>query len=257
MPNNHENKSVSKVKIYVDIFLFVLMIIVLVPQSTGIPIHEWAGFVILIPFLLHLVINWDWIVRSSTKFFKKEGLIIRFSYVLNWFLYLSMILVTISGIVISESALPVFGIDFAPDKFWSVVHNLSATFLMAILGIHIALHWKWIVTIFRNLKFKTDLHHLSEISVIIKKYSRQLSILITVSVVFSLLFWILNYTAWADGFRISANIEDAENAKTNPISWLIYVLPLVKVSFVIVIPALITGGVSSIKQSLNKRLLTK
>jgi len=78
------------------------MVLVLIPQSTGIPIHEWASFVILLPFLLHLTINWEWITKNSAKFFKNEGRKTRFDYVLNWLLYLLMIFVTISGIVISE-----------------------------------------------------------------------------------------------------------------------------------------------------------
>lgn len=257
LDKTQKTKTISKVKIYVDIFLFVLMIVVLIPQSTGIPIHEWAGFIILIPFLFHLVINWNWIANSSTKFLKKEGHKTRFSFVLNWLLYLSMILVTISGIVISESALPVFGIHFEPDQFWSVVHNLSATLLMAILGIHIALHWKWIVGTFRKLKFKSDFHTLSEINVILKKYYRQLLIIIIVSVVFSVLFWGFNYSEWADGFRISSVTQSSEETNTMPQNWLIYILPLLKVTVIITIPALMTGGILKLKQLTNKVMLKK
>lgn len=248
MSNNTKNKSLSKLKIYLDILFFVLMIIVLMPQSTGVPIHEWASFIILIPFLLHLVINWGWIAKNSTKFLKKENNKTRFSYVLNWILYLSMILATISGIVISESVLPVFGIHFEPDEFWSLVHNLSATLLMVIFGIHIALHLKWIVNAFRNLNFKTDLHQLTGIKDVIKKYSWQLMIITIVSTVISLLFWFLNYSEWADGFRVSSDTQSGEEAEMMFQNWTIYFLPLLKVAVIITIPALITGAFIRLKK---------
>ena len=94
-----KKKKPSKVRIYVDIFFFPLMILVLIPQTTGIPIHEWASFIILIPFFLHLIINWDWVSTNSAKFLKRQPNKTRFDYVLNWLMYLLMIIVTVSGIV--------------------------------------------------------------------------------------------------------------------------------------------------------------
>ncbi len=249
MPTN-----TAKVRIFVDIFFVILMVLVLVPQTTGIPIHEWAGFLILIPFLFHLLINWDWIAKNSTRFLKKETNKSRFDYVLNWLLYLAMLVVTVSGIVISEAVLPLFGIHFEPDGFWSLMHTLSATLLMAILGIHIALHWRWIVGAFRKLKLKADFHHLTGIVQITKEYSRQLLLLITVSLVFSLFFWAFNYTEWADGFRISLNPEGGDQSNELPPRWMAYFLPLVKVTLLITIPALITGAILRIKHSFKKNV---
>ena len=168
-----KKKNHSKLRIYFDMFFFSLMVLVLIPQSTGIPIHEWAGFIIIVPFLLHLIINWNWIATNSTQFLKKEANKTRFDYVLNWLLYLSMIAATVSGIVISEAVLPLFGIHFTPDKFWTQIHSVSATLLMAVLGIHIALHWKWIVVVLRNLKLKSDFHNFTEIIVIVRNNAKQ------------------------------------------------------------------------------------
>lgn len=246
-------KNISKVRIYVDIFLFTLMILVLIPQSTGIPIHEWASFIILILFVLHLMINWNWIANNSTKFLKKAPNKTRFDYVLNWLLYLLMLIATVSGIVISESALPLFGIHFEPDRFWSVIHNLSATLLMAVIGIHITLHWRWIVGTFRKLKFKTDLHHLTEIKVIVSRYARQLLIIIAVSTFLSIVIWFLDYSEWAEGFRLNADPNGEDNSKNFPNSWLIYVLPLLKVTVIISIPAVLSGGIIRLKNIIVKK----
>jgi GNAT superfamily N-acetyltransferase len=42
--NNPKNNNASKVESYLNIFFFILMILVLIPQSFGISIHEWAVF---------------------------------------------------------------------------------------------------------------------------------------------------------------------------------------------------------------------
>ena len=245
-------KKGSKVRIYVDILFFTLMILVLIPQTTGIPIHEWASFIILIPFFLHLIINWDWISTNSTKFLKKQPNNTRFDYVLNWLLYLLMIIVTVSGIVISESALPLFGIHFEPDRFWSQIHDISATLFIALFGIHIALHWRWIVDAISKLKFKSELHHLIELRAIIVKYSRQLLLIIFISIMLSLIIWVLNYSEWADEFRINSGTHSGEKSNRLPKSWMIYFLPLLKVTIIMTISALITSAIIRLKKRIRK-----
>ena len=251
MNKNPLKKKTSKVRVYVDIFFFSLMILVLIPQTTGIPIHEWASFIILLPFFLHLIINWKWIASNSASFLKRQANKTRFDYVFNWLMYFLMIIVTVSGIVISESALPFFGIHFEPDGFWSKIHDISATLFMAFLGIHIALHWKWIVTAIRKLKFKSDLHHLIEIKSIIERYSRQLLLIIFVSTMLSFVIWFLDYSEWAEGFRIDSGAHDDEKSNGMRKSWMIYFLPLLKVTIITTIPALIAGGIMRLKKRIR------
>lgn len=246
-------KSTSKVRVYVDLFFFALMILVLIPQSTGIPIHEWASFIILMPFIVHLLINWKWIARNSTSILKRKPGNSRFDYFFNWLLYFLMILVTVSGILISEAVLPIFGIEFQPDMFWSKIHDLSATLFMAFLGIHIALHWKWILGSLHKIKFKADAHNLSELKTIIAKRSNQILLLISVSIVLSFSIWLLDSTEWAEGFRSGQDIANGGESKKLPYPWLIYVLPLIKITVLMTIPALITGGVLRIKKAIVKR----
>jgi len=249
-------KKTSKVRIYIDIFFFTLMILVLIPQTTGIPIHEWASFIILIPFFLHLIINWNWITTNSAKFLKRQPNKTRFDYVLNWLMYLFMIIVTVSGIVISESALPLLGIHFEPDRFWSLIHDISATLFMAIFGVHIALHWRWIIEAIRKLKFKSELHHLTGIRTIIAKNSHQLLLIIFVSILFSLIIWFFDYSEWADGIRINSVTHNGKKSKSLPKSWMIYFLPLLKVTIITTIPALITGAIIKLKKVIIKNANT-
>lgn len=249
---NTKKKKTSKVRIYVDLFFFILMVLVLIPQTTGIPIHEWASFIILLPFFIHLIINWNWITTNSAKFLKKGPNKTRFDYILNWTLYILMIVITVSGIVISESALPLFGITFSPDAFWTTIHNASASLFMPVFGIHIALHWKWILNAIKKLKLKTDLHHLTELGSIIKTYKRQLVFLVVLTTILSIAFWFFNFSAWADSLRINQNSENHENNSNRAQSWMMYILPLVKVTVLTAIPALIAGGVLQLKNKFFK-----
>ena len=245
-------KKTSKIRIYVDLFFFALMILVLVPQTTGIPIHEWGSFVIILPFFLHLIINWNWITTNSKKFFKKAPNKTRFDYVLNWTLYLFMIVLTVSGIAISESVLPLFGMHPQPDNFWNKIHDVSAALFMLIFGIHIALHWRWIVGAFGKLKFKADVHHLTYVGTILANRSRQLMFLLGLSIILSILIYFVEYSSWAEGFREDVQISTGEEPKKLGKSWMRYVLPFVKVAVLTAVPALITGGIVRLKKKLKQ-----
>ena len=163
-----------------------------------------------------------------------------------------MLVVTISGIVISEAALPVFGIHFKINAFWTVTHNLSATLFIAFLGVHLALHWTWIVQSLKKLKLLADLHHLKQISNIIKKQRKALFLLLTVSIVLSLGIWLIEYSEWAQQITINSTKNTTENSQKPTKSWLLYVLPLLKVTVFLTIPALLTRLVITIKKKFKK-----
>jgi hypothetical protein len=56
-----------------------------------------------------------------------------------------------TGPMISESALPLFGIQLAAGGAWRMLHTFSANLFVPIIGLHVALHWHWIVNTMRHL----------------------------------------------------------------------------------------------------------
>lgn len=239
--------KITKTRVILDLFFFILMIAVLIPQSTGISIHEWLSFIILIPFFLHLIINWNWIANNTKNLFKKQLRKTKFDYFFNWLLYIVMLIVTVSGIVISESVLPAIGITFNINPFWTIIHNASATLFIVLLGIHLALHWKWIITTFQKLKFVSDLHHIKQIIKILPSRKTEFLILIAISVIISLAIWLIEYTNWAENIT-SNNISKTASASKRPaIQWLIYVLPLIKVTVFLSVPAVATRVIIYLK----------
>ncbi len=138
--------SSTQIRVWVNLFFFIIMIVVFSPQATGIPIHEWASFVVIIPFFTHLIMDWKWIVNVTARIFKRVPNEVRFNYILNWLLFFFFIVATFTGVLISEAALPALGITVVIDPFWVELHEMSANFMAIALGIHLAMHWKWIVT---------------------------------------------------------------------------------------------------------------
>jgi hypothetical protein len=60
-------------------------------------------------------------------------------------LFAAFVLVMLSGILISRSALAVLGIQVAESPTWRFLHSWSADASLILTGLHFALHWTWIV----------------------------------------------------------------------------------------------------------------
>ena len=146
--------SKTKIRMYLDIVLFISFVIVNMPQFTGIGLHEWLSFIFIPIILAHIVLDWQWIVSISKRFFSNLKGEIRFNYVLNFLLFFLMVAVIFSGILISEVALPFLGIPIVINAFWIGLHDASANLLMITVGIHLAMHWKWIVSTTKRYLFK-------------------------------------------------------------------------------------------------------
>jgi cytochrome b subunit of formate dehydrogenase len=141
-----KRRSITQIRVWADLIFFIGMVLVLAPQATGIPVHEWASFLIIIPFFLHLILDWKWIVSETKRIFKRTNGETRFNYGLDWLLFFLFVTATFTGVLISEAALPALGIPMTIDPFWASLHDISANLLMVVIGVHLAMHWKWIVT---------------------------------------------------------------------------------------------------------------
>ena len=133
--------SVASVRFAIDVVLFVLILLLLSPRLTGLPVHEWLGLALGIPVLVHLLLSWSWISRATLSVPVRAGWRHRINYVLNWLLFALIILEITSGIVISVVALPQMGISTVEDGAWRLLHNRFLNFLVLLVGIHTAMNW--------------------------------------------------------------------------------------------------------------------
>jgi Domain of unknown function (DUF4405) len=117
---------------------------------TGLAVHEWLGIGLGLALLLHLTMHWDWVVRTTRRLLTRRGRD-RLIYVVNLALLISMTLCVTSGILISEVALRTLGITVPRTPFWGQMHSITATLTLALVPVHAALRWRWIVSVGKRL----------------------------------------------------------------------------------------------------------
>lgn len=141
----------NRAKLFLDIGTFLAFLIAMDPRSSGIAVHEWLTLALAGTIIVHLLLNWEWVANVTKRLFVKTTNGARVNYVLNWLLFLDGILIMLSGIMISETAMPTMGILLPENFAWRSLHDLSANLALLIMGLHLAMHWSWIVNTFKRV----------------------------------------------------------------------------------------------------------
>lgn len=135
----------NKINLVIDLAIFLAFLIAMSPHFSGIAVHEWLSIAFGAAIVAHLLLHWEWIVGITRSFFKKARWSARSNYVLNVLLFIDITIVIFTGLMISEDALPLFGIQTVRGGIWHGLHSVSADLSLVLVGLHIALHWEWIV----------------------------------------------------------------------------------------------------------------
>ncbi|GHB77415.1 hypothetical protein GCM10008107_28660 [Psychrosphaera saromensis] len=144
-------ENLHKTRYVMDVLLLFSFMLISAPQSTGIAAHEWLSLFFVVPLVIHLLLHWDWIKKSFLRLFTRIQGKERFSIIWNYLLYLLMLTVFVSGFLVSVALLPALNIDLNIQGFWSKIHHDSATLIMPMLGVHLALYWSWIVKLSKQM----------------------------------------------------------------------------------------------------------
>jgi len=138
-------------RLVLDVGMLVAMILLIDPHASGIAIHEWVGIVIAPVLVFHLTLNWPWIVQVTRKLVQRLPLETRINSVLNLLLFIVMVIAIVSGVLISQEALPLMGFKVTGSYTWRGIHEVSSNFVLIIIGAHLAMHWQWIVRTVRRV----------------------------------------------------------------------------------------------------------
>jgi Domain of unknown function (DUF4405) len=138
-------------RLVVDLLLSLGFIVLMSVPFTGLALHEWIGIGLLVVVLVHLLSQWDWTMATSRRLLGTLTGRLRFTYLLNWALFFAVTLVMVSGLAISESALPRLGISVPRAPYWRLIHTLSANAILVLAGIHVGLNWRWVANSVRQL----------------------------------------------------------------------------------------------------------
>ncbi len=137
----------NKTNLVLDLTIFITFLIAYNPRLTGNAIHEWLSVAFGAAIVTHLLFHWKWIVSVSTEYFKKFFHRSRLNYIIDLLFFVAMTGSLFSGLMISKDVLSTFGIQLAEvSRSWRIVHSLTSDASLVLLGIHFALHSKWVVS---------------------------------------------------------------------------------------------------------------
>ncbi len=143
-------KNRTKTNLLVDILILIVFLIVYEEKATGTAIHEWLGIALGLVFIIHMILHWNWIVVNTKLFLQRMRTEMRINYILDIFIFIGFTTIIFSGIMISESFLPAFGVKAGRSHFWQEIHVVSVDITLFLTALHFALHWRWIADNFRR-----------------------------------------------------------------------------------------------------------
>ena len=136
----------TKKKLVLDLTMLGAFLAISNPHLTGITVHEWLGVSFIAAIITHLLFNWEWIVNVGRSFFRKLWHQSRLNFAVNTLFFIVMTGTLFSGLLISESVLSTFGVHLDVSRSWRSIHVMLSDASVILLGVHFALHWKWVVT---------------------------------------------------------------------------------------------------------------
>lgn len=145
MQTKRKQPNRNKTNLLIDLAIFVAFLVIMAPRFSGIATHEWLSIAFAAVIVTHLLLHWNWIVGIAKNFFTRARWSSRLNYGLNLLLFMSMTVVIFTGLMFSEVALPQLGIHVASGGAWRRLHETSANLTVIIVGLHLAIHWQWIV----------------------------------------------------------------------------------------------------------------
>jgi Na+/H+-dicarboxylate symporter len=140
----------ARARLLLDLGMFVGLLAAFNPAWTGMALHEWLSVALIVPLLLHLIINWEWTVRVLNTFAERLFHASRLNLLVDVALFVSAVAVMLSGLVVSSVISGVFGVANGASALWVAVHSVSADAAVALLLLHLGLHWRWILNVSRK-----------------------------------------------------------------------------------------------------------
>ncbi|MCB9138167.1 MAG: DUF4405 domain-containing protein [Caldilineaceae bacterium] len=153
-PQRTGKVSRNQVNLFLDIFLLALFAAEMEEHFTGLRLHELLGLLFTGLLVIHIVLHWQWIVSLTRTFFHRLLHESRLNYVINLLLLIDMVAVAVTGIFISRTL--GLTIPFARNamQFWKMAHIFSAQLVLALVALHVAMHWKWIINACKRYLFR-------------------------------------------------------------------------------------------------------
>ena len=143
----------KKIKIVLDIIMFISMILLMKTNITGLQLHEILGICLFIIFIIHKIINFKWVKSVGKNILNKNMKSkSKIMFSLDLILFVFIILNVITGILVSKFIL--VSITANNIETVTILHKFFAWWSLILISIHIGLHWENFVNYFER-KFKS------------------------------------------------------------------------------------------------------
>lgn len=133
-----------KTRFWLDVINFIGFLIALEPHFTGESLHEWITMSAVATLIVHFLFHWDWFLQITARFSKNIFHISRLNYIIAILGFIGFTTIITSGLMISRSFLPTFGLHVDATRGWKSIHELAANLTLAVIALHFALHWDWV-----------------------------------------------------------------------------------------------------------------
>lgn len=123
---------------------------------TGLVVHEWLGLAMIGMVFAHLLLAWSWIATQTRRLLAAQSARERINYILNLSLFAAITAVIVSGILISQRAIPtLIGTKAPPDMDWrwDTLHNQFSQDVLMLSGLHLAINWDWMLAAVQKILF--------------------------------------------------------------------------------------------------------
>lgn len=138
-------------KLILDVAIFVAYLVATDTALTGIPIHEWLSLGVAVAIAAHAALNWDLTVGVVRRFVRHMLSLSRLNLVVDAALFVVFVAVMLSGLLVSDVVMPALGIAVPFGPMWRILHSLTAMLALPVLGVHVGLHARWLVSAFRRV----------------------------------------------------------------------------------------------------------
>ena len=134
----------------VDAVALVVYLAAANPALTGVAVHEWLGIGVFVVFFVHAVQHAGWVADTVRTALSSPAPARVANLALDALILAAFMVVTVSGLLISGAVLPAFGLYADGYYFWDPLHAIAAKALLALLLVHVVVHWKWIYSFFKK-----------------------------------------------------------------------------------------------------------
>lgn len=139
------NKNI--IKITLDIVMTILFITFFNKNLISIEFHIISGCIFMVFMLIHMFLNRRLIINISKRLFdNKLKLRFKISYILSIFLFMAILVITISGMPMMKV------LDYDKEIFWKTMHLGVSYLSIALIVGHIVAYWKSIINILQIKK---------------------------------------------------------------------------------------------------------